>query len=419
MRVLHLVAGELTGGAARGAYWLHLALREIGVDSEILTNGRSKSNDPSVIRLHRGLPQQVKSFFSYRLTDLLLHLYPTRHRVIFSTGFHGTNFTKHPAYSNADIIHLHWINELVSMRALHKVKKPLVWTMRDMWPFTGGCHVGAAFNCDRYRFGCGQCPQLRSRSTWDLTRVVIANKRAALPRHLHAIGISQWLTQCARDSSVFKGLSVETISNNIDTRQFSPVDKAVARDALGLPRQGNLILVGAENISHYHKGFDLFILSLRALRRQDISLLLFGESSTLELSAISVTSTHLGFLSDTISLRLAYSAADVFVAPSRTDAFGKTLAEAMACGTPVVCFDATGPRDIVEHKATGYRARPFDPEDLANGIQWVLERSPEEQTRLRRAARTRAVTHFDSRVIAEQYHFLYQRLVGGDPAVRE
>jgi glycosyltransferase involved in cell wall biosynthesis len=287
-----------------------------------------------------------------------------------------------------------------------------------MWPFTGGCHVGAAFDCDRYRFGCGQCPQLRSRSTWDLTRLIVATKRAALPRHLHAVGISQWLTECAKNSTAFAGLSVETISNNIDTRQFFPLQQAVAREALGLPIRGKLILVGAQDIGDFYKGFELFIAALQSLRRRDTSVVLFGKASAVDFGAISLASTHLGFLSDTISLRLAYSAADVFVAPSRAEPFGKTLAEAMACGTPVVCFDATGPKDIVAHRTTGYRARPFDTEDLANGIQWVLEAPAEMQARLRRAARTRAVTHFDSRVIAQHYLIMYQRLLTGESPER-
>ena len=125
---------------------------------------------------------------------------------------------------------------------------------------------------------------------------------------------------------------------------------------------------------------------------------------------------HLGFLSDTLSLRLLYAAADVFVAPSLMDAFGKTLAEAMACGTPVVCFDATGPKDIVEHRVTGYKATPFDPADLAAGIQWVLDLPREWHDALRRDARERAVKRFDSRVIAGQYKALYEEMLEADDA---
>jgi len=124
-----------------------------------------------------------------------------------------------------------------------------------------------------------------------------------------------------------------------------------------------------------------------------------------------VSNTSLGYLDSTEDLRAAYSAADVFVAPSRMDAFGKTLVEAMLCGTPVVCFDAGGPKDIVEHRVTGYLAEPFSPEDLARGIRWVLEQSPGVQADMCRNAQSQARERFDSRVIAEQYLELYRDIM--------
>jgi len=133
----------------------------------------------------------------------------------------------------------------------------------------------------------------------------------------------------------------------------------------------------------------------------------FGKAAEKDMEELHVDYTILGKLTDTIALRLAYSAADVFVAPSRMDAFGKTLAESLACGTPVVCFDATGPKDIVKHKETGYKAVPFEPEELAAGINWVLTCSEVEYAALSTASRKRAVEQFDSTVVARQYRELY------------
>ncbi len=119
----------------------------------------------------------------------------------------------------------------------------------------------------------------------------------------------------------------------------------------------------------------------------------------------------LGFLHDTISLRLAYSASDVFVAPSLMDAFGKTLAESMACGTPVVCFDATGPRDIVDHKVNGYKASPYMAEDLAAGIDCVLS-DENRHKELCINAMEKAVACFDIKKVARQYAALYREVLG-------
>lgn len=119
----------------------------------------------------------------------------------------------------------------------------------------------------------------------------------------------------------------------------------------------------------------------------------------------------LGFLHDTVSLRLAYSASDVFVAPSLMDAFGKTLAESMCCHTPVVCFDATGPKDIVNHKLNGYLAKPFDTSDLATGINWVLS-DENRHKELCVKAREKAVACFDIEKVAGQYAELYREILG-------
>lgn len=409
MKILHLMAGELSGGAGRGAYWLHRALLDLGVESSLLTNGRDNNGDCSVRAMAASHTQRVTNALRAEFGRMPIYFYRRRQERIFSTGFGGLDFTKLPAYKDANLLHLHWINGFVAMRTLRKVDKPVVWTIRDMWPLTGGCHY--AMGCERYEVGCGECPQLGSRRLNDLSRLVVSNKRASLPKQLQLVGISRWVSECAGESSVFSGYPVETISNNVDVRQFFPVDAAIARECLGIPLDKRVVLVGAQRVNDFYKGFDLFMDGMGALGMQDLHVLVFGKATEEDLAGLRVEYTNLGFLADTVSLRLAYAAADVFVAPSRMEAFGKTLAEAMACGTPVVCFDATGPKDIVEHQVTGYKARPFEPADLGAGIEWVLSRNEAEHMRLRESARARAMTLFDSRVIAKQYAELYERLL--------
>jgi glycosyltransferase involved in cell wall biosynthesis len=412
IRVLHLVSGGLMGlmsGAARGAYWLHSAQRELGIDSTLMTDARDNLDEPSIILLSHTPLQKLKYALLGRLAKISVSLYRNRQARIFSTGFEGVDFSKHPAYQSADLVHLHWINGLVRIRMLRKIDKPIVWTMRDMWPLTGGCHY--SMECERYKVGCGRCPQLGSQRSLDLSRLVVFNKRAYLPKNLRVIGVSHWVSECAKESRIFHGFEVETISNNVDVSQFYPVDSRIAREALGLTGQKRVALVGAQQIKDFYKGFSLLVAALKFLKTDDIRFVVFGKATDRDLSKLGVDYTKLGFLSDTVSLRLAYSAADVFVAPYRMDAFPKTLAEAMACGTPVVCFDATGPKDIVEHQITGYKAIPFDPADLARGVQWILDRSTEEYAQLCAQALERVQTHFDSRVIARQYLALYQRLL--------
>ena len=410
MNILHLQSGELTGGAARGTYWLHSALCEIGVDSHLMISGRDAKGDDSVTALANSQFKRVDFALRNRIGNLPTHLYPQRQQRIFNTGLAGINVTRTPAYQAADIIHLHWINGLVAMRALRRIDKPIVWTMRDMWPLTGGCHY--AMDCDRYEAGCGRCPQLASKRRWDLSRAVVKAKRGGIPSGLQVVGISDWLSDCAGRSEIFREHQIRTISNNIDTRSFSPLPTQIARQALNLPVDKQLVLVGAQRVTDFYKGFDRFLEALSQTDSRSMHIVTFGRSAHEAMEEIDLPKTHLGFLSDAVSLRLAYSAADVFVAPSLMDAFGKTLAEALACGTPVVCFDATGPRDIVAHKETGYRAKPYESSDLAAGIDWVLSQDTQGAERLRRQSRNRAVEQFDSRVIARQYKTLYEEILG-------
>lgn len=409
MKILHIVSGELNGGAARGAYWLHKGLRKIGVDSYILSDSFDTLGDSEVFTTADSNKNKVIKLIRGQLDTAPSWLYRNRKRVIFSTGFFGKDFTKTKVYQKADIIHLHWINAgFVNMHHLKKVKKPIVWTMRDMWPMTGGCHY--ALDCIAYETGCGKCPQLTSKFSHDLSKIVLSRKKKYVPKNIKLVGISIWQSECARKSSLFHDFDIRTISNNVDCQEFFPIPKDTARKLLGLPLNKKIILAGAQNMGDFYKGFDKYIQSLNYLENEQDHLLFFGKLDTSLLKNSGFEYTSLGYLNDTISLRLAYSAADVFVAPSLMDAFGKTLAESMACGTPVVCFNATGPKDIVDHKKNGYLAYPFDPQDLARGVKWVLK-DEKRFLELSHNARKKVEDYFDIQVVAKQYQSLYQEIM--------
>ncbi|MCF8095486.1 MAG: glycosyltransferase family 4 protein [Desulfobacteraceae bacterium] len=410
MKILHIVAGEMAGGAARGAYWLHQGLLKSGVDSRILTNAKGTYGDRTVVSINGDKKGRLVAMIRQQAESGLQRLYRNRKRVIFSTGLFGYDFTRTNLYKQADIIHLHWIcGSMVNIRHLARVKKPMVWTMRDMWPMTGGCHY--TMECENYIYGCGKCPQLGSSRQKDLSRLVYWRKKKYLPRNMKLVGISHWLSDCAKQSALFQGFDVRAIHNNVSTQEFFPVGKSTARQILGLPAERPVVLAGAQNMEDFYKGFDTYLQALKLLN-SDTLLLFFGKLDQTATESLRHDYVSLGFLHDTVSLRLAYSAADVFVAPSRMDAFGKTLAESMACGTPVVCFDATGPKDIVDHKKDGYKAKPFEAEALARGINWVLE---DADTKLLSSnARQKVVSYFDSEVIASQYVSLYKSILDGE-----
>ncbi len=414
MKVLHLVAGPLTSnpfknGAAKGAYWLHLGLKKIGLDSKILTNGYLKKEEQDIETITKNKYDVATNLFRKNLDQILLLPYQKKQKRIFNTGFWGFDFTKTSIYRNSDIIHLHWINNgFVKIKHLAKVKKPIVWTIRDMWPMTGGCHY--SMNCKKYRQGCGNCKQLGSKFKHDLSRLVVNRKKKYFPQDIKIVGISDWISSVAKESELFKNYDIRTIYNTVETDQFFPLNKDSARNILGLKTNKKIILAGAQSLSDFYKGFDKLLEAMKRIDNKKYFLLFFGRLDENLVSNLGFEYKSLGFLNDEISLRAAYSAADVFVAPSVMEAFGKTIVEAMACGTPVVCFNATGPKDIVEHKITGYKAEPFEPADLAKGIDWVTG-DKQRSDRLIKKAKNSAKLQFSNEVIAKKYSSLYKEML--------
>jgi glycosyltransferase involved in cell wall biosynthesis len=409
MKILHIVSGNLSGGAARGAYWLHLALVELGIDSSILTDSKVIPGDNLIKTIRPIKINRLKYFIKKNLYYLIYSLlYAKRNKIIFSSGLIGFSFLKTKEYEEADILHYHWINnDFINIKHLKKAKKPIIWTIRDMWPMTGGCHY--SLGCNKYKVRCGECPQLKSKFNYDLSRLVLNRKKRYLPKEMKIVGISNWITDEAKSSYLFKDFDIRMFGNNINTDDFFPVDKEVSRKLLGIKTNKQIILVGANSLNSFYKGFDKFLEAIKFLNKDKYCLYFFGALDKEIADNIGFEYKSFGYLHDIISLRLVYSCADVFIAPSIMEAFGKTIAESMSCGTPVVCFDATGPRDIVDHKTNGYLAKHFESKDLAIGIEWVLKNKDYDS--LCKNAREKVLREFDSKVVAKKYIDLYQEIL--------
>jgi len=263
MKILHVVAGSLNGGAARGALWLHEGLRCQGVDSKILTQFPSNIENTVSITSPNRL-KRVKLKIEHRIENYWLSQYPNKQNRIFSTGLIGNDITVMPEYKDTDIIHLHWINnDMLSIKDIGKIEKPIVWTLRDMWPMTGGCHY--SMDCTHYEAGCGNCEQLNSTNASDLSSTILDKKKNLFPKDMKLVGISRWISAMAQNSDLFKNFDIRTISNNINTNDFIPIDKDIARNILGLDTKKKVILVGSTNIKDFYKGSGKFIEALDLL----------------------------------------------------------------------------------------------------------------------------------------------------------
>jgi glycosyltransferase involved in cell wall biosynthesis len=409
IRVLHLSSFDLAGGAARAAYRIHRGMLGMGIDSQFVVQHKQGS-DPTVITAESKVYAKLRS-----LADSApINFHPHRQQM-FSPQWCPDALLKSVNRFSPDIINLNWVcNGFVPVEALAKFKQPLVWTLQDMWAFTGGCHY--TLGCDRYQDNCGNCPQLKSDRDRDLSRWVWQRKFKAWQNlNLTIVTPSTWMAECVRSSSLFQELPLKIIPFGLDTEKFTPHNSQKARQELKLPQDKHLVLFGAiDATGDTRKGSHLLQQALQQLSqsqwREQIELVIFGASEPEKPIDFGFRVHYLGHLNDDLSLRMAYSAADVMVAPSIEEAFGQTASESLACGTPVVVFERTGLADIVDRHQNGYIANYSDIDDLARGITWVLE-DKERHQQLRYYAREKAEREYAWTVQANRYLSLFEKIL--------
>ncbi|MEG4311608.1 glycosyltransferase family 4 protein [Microcoleus sp. AT8-B1] len=413
MKVVLLNSSDSEGGAARAAYRLHQGFQGIGVSSQMLVKNKS-SGDRNVISSPHSIANKFDKIIS-TLSNAPLRLYPKRNPVIFSTEVLPDALSNQLDILAPDIINLHWVcGGYLQVESIPKFKQPLVWTLHDMWPFTGGCHYSE--DCDRYTQSCGSCPQLHSNKDSDLSRWVWQRKAKAWDKlKLTLVSPSVWLAKCAHSSSLFKDFRVEIIPNGINTQKYKPINRQWAREILNLPQDKQIVLFGgASGTGDRWKGFNLLVPALQSLSKSGwkdrIELLVFGSSEPENPIELGFKTNYLGRLADDISLATVYAAADIFVAPSVIDNLPNTVMEALACGIPSAAFNIGGLPDMIEHCSNGYLAKPYETEDLARGIAWVLE-DPNRHQKLCIRARQKVEQEFTLDIQANRYLSVFNDLV--------
>lgn len=412
------------GGAGTAARRLNAGLRNLGVDSVMMVLER-KSTDRFVRRFpYDGVGDRLRCLTRrnarwrklFKRWGGILDGYADRPRGqdLFTDPVSECLLPRAREVREADILHLHWVAGMLDPgRARHFLRgRRIVWTLHDSNPFTGGCHVPA--ECGRYRDSCGRCPQLGSDDPEDLSRRTWRAKHEFYENlDLVVVTPSRWLGRCAADSSLLRRFPGVVIPNGVPTEVFRPCPKAEARQSLGLPGTGHVILFGAAYVSRW-KGFDSLFDAVRRLPdrvREDSVLVSFGPRQGIE-GPEGIRTRDFGSISDQGLLARIYSAADVFIIPSLYENLPNTILESLSCGTPVVGFSAGGVPEILVDGVTGKVASPADPGGLAEGIVWILEHS--EEMRLPERCREIALGQYALEVQAERYRSLYRNLSRAD-----
>ncbi len=413
MKILHVCTFDAETGAGRAAYRLHRALVDGGYNSRMRVLHHRTDDD----RVEGGWPRKSLSARALEMAgrhwrSRVARGWSTTNPGIHSFGEDGVGLLNELNTGDADIINLHWIGGMLSVRDIGRLEKPIVWTFHDMWAFCGGEHYVEDDALARFRKGYlasnrpagEQGPDLNRRA-WE------AKKRLWARQRFTVVCPSLWMAKCTEDSVLLAGAPVRVIANALDIEgMWRPIPREAARTALRLPPNKRLVLMGAEGgATDPRKGGDLLrdMMDRFAQRSPDeVELMIYGQSAPTGREHWPCRVHWLGTVRDDRVLVAAYSAADAMVVPSRQDNLPNTAVEAQACGLPVVAFDVGGLPDIVSHQKSGWLTRPFDVDDLAGGLQWVLQ-DENRRLALSAAAREDAVRRFAENVVADQYGATY------------
>lgn len=417
MKILLVNTYTDLGGAARATQRIFEGLLEQGANVNLLTE-EGLSNQLQKGTSHEGLKyltRKITNKIRRQIDRLPLMAYPRREKASFASSSTPDWLANSIQRLNPDVIHLNWISDgFMRIESLAALNRPLLWTLHDAWPFTGGCHYTS--ECQRFSANCGACPQLHSKSESDLSRKIWERKSKSWSNaDITLIAPSRWMASEARKSSLFRKSRIEVVPNGLDTRVFRPIEKKTARRLLGLPYGKKLILFGALGATtDSRKGFHFLQTALQQIADDsalspELEFVIFGCAKNEKKPEIKIPSTLFERIDNDERLATLYSACDIMVVPSTEESFGQTASEAMACGTPVVAFASTGLLDIVDHLSCGYLARPFDPLDLAGGIRYLLS----DRARLEEfsnKARQKVATHYGLDRVARLYLEIYQQI---------
>ena len=229
MKILHIVGGKHNSGAFMGANILHNALLELDVNSKLLNDTPFKINNKNIKNIvfinNNFIKRLVNKLFIY-FEKILKSFYLPSPRGTFTLGLFGFNIVKLKEYKEADIIHIHWLNQgFIKLKSFSKVNKPVIWTMRDMWAFTGGSHYTMEF--EKYEVSY-------------LSKIIRNYKKKIYNKNFQFIAISEWLKNKAQKSSVLQNYKIKRIYNNIDIKDFNLINKDTARSTLKISTKKKL-----------------------------------------------------------------------------------------------------------------------------------------------------------------------------------
>jgi glycosyltransferase involved in cell wall biosynthesis len=418
MKIVHVNSNDQSGGAARAAYRLHQGLRQSGHDSRMLVAART-SDDPSVILFNKPMDPLSLARRGLRQLRIARDFQPYRSSrpaglELFSDDRTAFGSTLVPQLPPADVVNLHWISSFVDYSSFFgsvTATRPIVWTIHDMNPFTGGCHYD--LGCGRFERQCQRCPQIGGLRETDLAHRVWRRKQrvfSQLPQSkLHFVSPSRWLASEVKRSALLGRFPVSVIPYGLDTTEFAPRSKHCARELLGIPQNARVLLFVAESVDNQRKGFRMLVEALEQCGQSIPDLMLLSLGQGVSQTTLRFPWLHVGSVNNDRFLSMVYSAADLFAICSIQDNLPNTVLEAMACGVPVVGHAVGGIPDMVRDGVTGMVVPVGDVGALSSGILQLFS-NPERLSDMGANARRIACDEYSLSLQAKRYSALYSEL---------
>lgn len=397
MRIAHFFSGHPSSGAALGTLNLCQGLIDEGVDLQVYNDKYDFRIEKNRLIFDKNILKSLKSLKN-NIFDRN-HYFGYKKKIKFSSGLIGNDIHNFNKLNKFDIIHLHWINSgFINIRSLEKIKIPIVWTIRDMWPFTGGCHY--TLGCEKFKIECHNCPNLKSYFPGlDQVKKIFEHKSKILQKKkIYYVAISKWLEFEIKKSFILKNQNVRQIYNCVDNFSFFPEDMTVSREKLGLPKNKFIILIGSQFLKDEIKDNSKI---LEIINKFDDNFLFITFGNT---NQAYKNFKNFGFINDKTILRKIYSASNLFLSFAKQEAFGKTLAESVLCNTPVVVNDNLSSKEIISHKSNGYLVKD---DDYIKGINWIKDNLNKNEKNLN----LNTENNFSINEISKKYLELYKTIL--------
>jgi glycosyltransferase involved in cell wall biosynthesis len=406
MRILHLNYSNYKGGASRAAYRIHESLIKKKVQSYLLVNIYNEFIYNQNVIGPKNIFFKFLFFLKYFLGTCLAKILFNGRTFKHSLNIFTSSFYNKINNSNFDIIHLHWINgEMLSIKDILLINKPIVWTLHDMWPFC---------NTDHHSFSTKwKHDYLKKKSFLNVEKFFWKKKIQLKKKKIYIVGVSKWIKDCSSKSFIMKKNPSSIIANTLDTNFWRPIKKNIAKKYYNIPSNFIVLGCGALGSNNFLKGSDLLELALDKIKtpKNNLILLQFGNLNNNLKFFNNIKVINVGELADDKSIKLFYNCLDVFLFPSRLESFGQSAVEANACGVPVVAFKTSGVKDIVVHKFNGWLSKSYDFKDFAKGIDFIINLKKKSYKKLSNNSRFLSKKKFSYNTIASKYINLYKSIL--------